>query len=449
METEDIIKELAESYPSVPKDTLLELLLVCNGSKSSTESLIIDSLGLPPKKRKLDKPKYQSSISGLFQNLKRGKLSTTAQHAVRPFTNPGSTRQRTQVIQLFDPDDVSEHLAPYASLHRSFLPTELSNNLLKHLMSQTLKLSENEFYLFGQLCKSDHATGVFLDKEVNGKSSSEYVYNGQKVGHHNYTELIKEVSKLAETFVNEKVIPHQETLPFQQVDLERKWKGERCVVNYYENGASHLDWHSDRLSHIGPHSFVISISLGATREFRLRRNYNNRAQTEAEERMPTTIYSILLPHNSMLIMHPGCQEEFKHCVQALNRPFDNNPISGCARFNLTFRYFPPYFYDNCPKCNCGMLMTLRRSFKEAKSRGRYFWTCENTYQNKPCGTFHWADFNNTEGHWVYDENLDSAKVSEWYAPDDLPKIKLKEKEKAEKGLNVESADLLGVDDIYQ
>ena len=135
------------------------------------------------------------------------------------------------------------------------------------------------------------------------------------------------------------------------------------------------------MSHIGPHNFIVSISLGATREFRLRKNYTDGTD-------PSPIYSIIIPHNSMVIMQAGCQEEYRHSVNSMRTALQVNPISGAARFNLTFRFYPLQFIKQLPRCECNLTMTLRRSFKSIETRGKYFWSCENKYQNKDCGCFY-------------------------------------------------------------
>lgn len=465
MDTDIIINELLEVYPAIERETLLELLIACNGSKASTLQLIDESI--PQRKRKLEKPLYQSSLSGLLKKQKKQNIPNLdplvlahqtheqGQHKRTQFSiplPPKKSGSRPKVIKLFHPDDVRDHLHPYVSLHRSFLPKDLSNKLLEHLVLQTLKLSANEFYLFGQLCKSDHATGVFL-RDPNEKSSNGYIYNGKKIEANYYSDLLKEASIITEDFVNSKILPAQDCpLPFQQSKAgSLPWRGDRCVVNYYEEGASHLDWHSDRLSHMGPHSMVAAISVGATREFRVRRNYDNLSMNPEEKADPTQIYSILLPHNSMLVMHPGCQEEFKHCVQAMNGPLELNPISGSARFSLTYRHFPKVYYENLPQCKCKVLMTLRRAFKDVATRGRYFWTCEKKYLDKDCGTFYWADFNNLKKNYTYDENDKTSSISEWVAPDDYAKQKYKSennKDEATPIIGNKEIDL-GEDDLYR
>ena len=63
---------------------------------------------------------------------------------------------------------------------------------------------------------------------------------------------------------------------------------------------------------------IASLSLGATRKFQIRK------KTGGE------ITNYWLEHGSLLVMHPGCQESWKHQV-----PKTNSPVG--QRVNLTFR----------------------------------------------------------------------------------------------------------------
>lgn len=66
--------------------------------------------------------------------------------------------------------------------------------------------------------------------------------------------------------------------------------------------------HSDVLTHLGPYPTIASLSLGCSRPFRLRSFLPESASS------PNRTLEILLPHNSLCIMHAGCQETFKHTV---------------------------------------------------------------------------------------------------------------------------------------
>lgn len=394
-------------YPAILQEVLKDFLTNCGGDLDATRSLID---GKPrPKKR----PASAQAVLTTFTE-KRPKTNIYGGNGSGIILNsPGrtlnndkdkKTRNALEIITLNTPLDVRKYLHPYASLHLNFLPESIYNRLQDDLISTKDKFGTNRFHLFGNKCQLNHTTGIFC------RPSAEYsrlVYNGLKQRKQlAYSESMEEAAKFTECFLNEKIIPNAERLVWQ---LKEPWTNDFSVVNCYEKLQNNMDWHSDRLSHIGPHNYVASISLGSTRMFRLRSTY--------KEHGP--IYQIPLPHNSIFVMRPGCQEEFKHCLNPMLKPIDVHPSLGTLRFGITARCYPTSFIKNLPKCKCGIGMLLRRSHKSLSTRGKYFWLCENVYQNKGCTSFHWCDFNNVAGHYIAEDN---ESVSVWVAPEDTEKL---------------------------
>lgn len=381
---------LSEEYKDADKDSLMQLLLVCDGSMVNTRALLDESFERSVSKKRL--AKYQSTVTSMF--AKRQKLtpqgSNDPSHVKHPINLTFSAanslgKKSTKVISIYDESQVKELLYPYISLHKNFLPQELSNKVLTNLMDNTHMFKPKEFYLFEKLCKSNHDLGLLYFPD--GFNHDNAYYNGQKADIYSFNDVLIETSKTIDNYINTEIIPRYPKLPFQRPE----YHVSACVVNYFSLLSNNLDWHSDRLQGMGPQNFVASFSVGSTREFRLRRHL-----------YPNIIYSIHLPHNTLLLMHPGCQELFKHSVNSMKKPLQLNPICGLARFNLTFRYFPKDFTDNTPKCKCKIPMCLRRAYKnpDDSNFGKYHWSCENIYQNKDCKTFYWADFNNSDNNFI-------------------------------------------------
>lgn len=392
MSDDQKLRALEARFPQFEKSVLKEIYDACGGSLNQVMELLS---GSAPKRKKTGLGKYQTSITSIFggENTRKPKV-------------PESVIVQNKAIQLYTPEDVTAHLGPYVSLYRNFLPLDLSNLILEFLMSKRDRLAPNKFFLFDSWCVANHSLGLFHDRKYKDEKYQQLIYNGKS--HTKINQFDEELSRAANfvnEFINEKIIPSSSPLPFQS---KEKWTCDVCVVNYYEHMSNNLDWHSDRLSHIGPHNYIASISLGATREFRVRKNYP-----------PSQLYAIQVPHNSLVIMHPGCQEEYRHSVNALRASIQLHPISGNGRFNLTFRHYREEIIQNIPKCKCNMSMTLRRAFKTVEARGKYFWTCENKYQNKDCGTFYWANFSNLEGNLIAEGDED---VSIWYSEHDVEKV---------------------------
>lgn len=90
------------------------------------------------------------------------------------------------------------------------------------------------------------------------------------------------------------------------------------VGNRYRTGKDSIGWHSDNFPQIGQRPAIASLSLGSTRKFKLR--HKDTGQT----------VDYHLESGSLLIMLPGCQEDWVHAVPKTARPVD-------AFINWTFR----------------------------------------------------------------------------------------------------------------
>ncbi len=100
---------------------------------------------------------------------------------------------------------------------------------------------------------------------------------------------------------------------------------KRCfnsvLLNYYRNGDDCVAWHSDDEPGLGTTPFIASVSLGAEREFQLRRVADPRERR-----------SVLLEHGSLLTMSDETQANWQHQLPRRKR------VPG-PRVNLTFREF--------------------------------------------------------------------------------------------------------------
>ena len=90
------------------------------------------------------------------------------------------------------------------------------------------------------------------------------------------------------------------------------------VGNRYLTGKDSIGWHSDNFPQIGKRPAIASLSLGSTRKFKLRHKDSGE----------TVDYH--LESGSLLIMLPGCQEDWVHAVPKTARPVGE-------RINWTFR----------------------------------------------------------------------------------------------------------------
>ena len=92
------------------------------------------------------------------------------------------------------------------------------------------------------------------------------------------------------------------------------------LANLYRDGRDYMGWHSDDERALGPHPVIASLSLGATRRFRLR-----------HRRDPALALALELPPGSLLVMRGQTQRVARHALPRTARRIGE-------RINLTFRF---------------------------------------------------------------------------------------------------------------
>jgi len=92
-----------------------------------------------------------------------------------------------------------------------------------------------------------------------------------------------------------------------------------CLANVYRGGRDSVSWHSDDEPELGHNPTIASISLGDTRDFKLRH------QTSRE------VSTIPLGHGDLLVMRGESQSHFRHSVP--------KRAHASTRINLTFRCY--------------------------------------------------------------------------------------------------------------
>ena len=130
------------------------------------------------------------------------------------------------------------------------------------------------------------------------------------------------IGDAAYTYSGTRFEPHPwpEALSSVRERLERELGAglNSVLANLYRDGQDRLGFHRDSEPELGPEPLIASISLGATRRFRLR------------EREGRGSYGIDLEHGSLLVMAGATQRNWLHAVPPTAR------LVG-PRINLTFR----------------------------------------------------------------------------------------------------------------
>lgn len=90
-----------------------------------------------------------------------------------------------------------------------------------------------------------------------------------------------------------------------------------CLAVLYRDGSDSVAWHADDERDMG--ETVLSVSYGATRRFSVRPKSN-----------PREVVNFDLSHKDVLIMRPGAQVHFEHCLRKTSKPVG-------PRICMTFR----------------------------------------------------------------------------------------------------------------
>ena len=95
------------------------------------------------------------------------------------------------------------------------------------------------------------------------------------------------------------------------------------LLNLYRDGQDSILWHSDDEAELGHAPTIASVSLGATRDFVMRRKDDH-----------TVKETVALTHGSLVVMRGDSQSAWQHAVPKRARVTE-------PRINLTFRWFEP------------------------------------------------------------------------------------------------------------
>ncbi|MFQ6537136.1 MULTISPECIES: alpha-ketoglutarate-dependent dioxygenase AlkB family protein [Aphanothece] len=111
------------------------------------------------------------------------------------------------------------------------------------------------------------------------------------------------------------------------------------LLNLYRDGHDHMGWHADAEPSLDPTAPIASLSLGASRCFRLRPRTRpaptpTPAPTPNSDAGPLGALSLELGRGDLLVMDPPSQRHWQHQLPPRRRIRD-------ARINLTFRRVIP------------------------------------------------------------------------------------------------------------
>eukprot|EP00743_Colponemidia_sp_Colp-15_P014695 GILK01017475.1.p1 GENE.GILK01017475.1~~GILK01017475.1.p1 ORF type:complete len:372 (-),score=34.72 GILK01017475.1:68-1081(-) len=258
----------------------------------------------------------------------------------------------------------------------SLFPRALEDSFAELLLSTFLQESQSweqyKRFLFGKAVTQPRLSQVYASLP-----SQTYLYGGRSLDAKPYTPELQRAQEQIEQLVN--------IYAPAEVGV---WTSNFVVCNLYRNGEDGVAAHSDTLTSIGPRPTIASLSLGATRTFVLRRI--NTEKVGIHDAVSSESYTIQLPHNSLLIMWPPCQEEWRHAI-VKDKRVAPHCISGLARLNFTFRHYKQEYVDRTPQCLCQKAAVLRCVLKQGVNKNRYFYHCAGD-EGSSCNFFNWANW---------------------------------------------------------
>jgi len=135
-----------------------------------------------------------------------------------------------------------------------------------------------------------------------GDDGADYAYSGVVYSPLNWTPLLTGLKSRVEDYCSAR---------FNSV-----------LLNLYRDENDSMGWHADDESELGPTPLIASLSLGASRRFRMQCKKHKYQRLE-----------LMLDCGSLLLMRHPCQRDWRHSLPK------QSPKSGpCAgRINLTFR----------------------------------------------------------------------------------------------------------------
>ncbi|WP_339486018.1 alpha-ketoglutarate-dependent dioxygenase AlkB family protein [Pseudomonas sp. EL_65y_Pfl2_R95] len=177
--------------------------------------------------------------------------------------------------------------------HPHWLGAERADQWLKALYQQT-PWQQPQVQLFGRTHPVPRLLAWYGDEGVG------YRYSGLYHPPLTWTPLLAEIRAQLSAFVGQPL--------------------NGGLLNYYRDGQDSMGWHSDDEAELGRNPIVVSLSLGGSRRFDLRRKGHQRIE-----------HSLQLDHGSLLVMRAATQHYWQHQIAKTRKP--------CApRLNLTFRY---------------------------------------------------------------------------------------------------------------
>ncbi|KAI9780981.1 MAG: hypothetical protein M1839_006420 [Geoglossum umbratile] len=358
---------LSSLHADIDQGVLLEVLLSSGGSVEEASRALENQNSR--KKPAAPGIQQQSSLSQFVTPAPPQRDGSISPKKRALGTKKGKT------THLFSPEDIEAH-TPCSIIH-NFLSAEEANSLLQELLDESHTFERQTFKLFDSVVQSPHTACFYVASlEEARRRRKEYVYNGSYLTDIRLLpplalHISHPVRKAVNTAITTRILTHYPNSKKLKHQSPHEWFPNAAFINCYDGPTESVGYHSDQLTYLGPRPTIGSLSLGVSREFRIRRILPQDPNSAAE----SGTISIHLPHNSLLIMHAEMQEEWKHSVHPAATVIPH-PIAGNKRINITYRHYRENFHPRfTPRCGCGIACVLRVVQRKKENWGRYFWMC--------------------------------------------------------------------------
>ena len=178
-------------------------------------------------------------------------------------------------------------------LFSSFLPCSVADSYFESLLRDTA-WKENQVFVWGKWHKQPRLIAWHGDPDAS------YSYSGSAMKPEPWSTTLTELRRHVESASHAR---------FNSV-----------LLNLYRDQNDRMGWHRDNEPELGLQPTIASISLGATRDLRLK--HRDRARSKFSR--------VALTHGSLLVMAGDTQKNWLHAINKQTKP--------CGpRINLTFR----------------------------------------------------------------------------------------------------------------
>ncbi|KAA6425076.1 MAG: GRF zinc finger domain-containing [Trebouxia sp. A1-2] len=168
-------------------------------------------------------------------------------------------------------DDELRLLTP-CEVVRDALPAKLANTLLKGLVSEAVTWNRGTWYMGGKEHTAPRTSAYYTLHDTKETASVQAFDDNAKdvsasVDKQMAAPELKEAASIVSDHVNRLARRVQSSLASSDRD---GWRCSYALCNMYQDGQEGVGPHADRLTTLGPRPIIASLSLGATRIFRIK-----------------------------------------------------------------------------------------------------------------------------------------------------------------------------------